>query len=755
VRRYRFGRIAALLAALYVVVVIASGVVALVTGDPSLLRRLAVGSWDADTIPSVWWVELIVVAAGLLRGWTLWQVLRGRRAGETGRRGGAAGWLRAALYVSVGFSLLAWPPFPDSWRLGLLGTVIEPVVVWLWFRVLAGVVPRGWRVLALVAGMVPAVLGIVDGVVSVVAPAYELPYLADFMYREEIRLVWLAVVLVAQARDPRWSRATVRMGVFAGLVEIFLPSRFFFASFGSGDVNYTLLVVMVVGVLGLFGAVWEARSAHELGGPAPVPQSPARERVTARPWPLVAMAVVLPLAPAVVNLAQGRLSAIGPRGVIEGFVRGYASVTASVTWVVLDVLVGVGAPAVLVLVAVVRGRRGLLRATTWTLVAAAVVCALSAATHEATRAEDLPAELQPDALRLYPEGLFPRGADGWLLVGISPLWFGLALAASALILAALYGTAPVRRSRGRVLLAALATAVTLVFVPAADQQRGTFTTADACAPPNWWEQTHEERPPRTGPRAFVCKIRTGSSLAYRATASDQVLLAHGRRLCGVYTRRDPAELNRMRTLESLGTGDMEYLLVDICPAAAVAAAAVKAADDREFEESQAEERRKCAATPRHRPLVEPYQAVVLKDPKWPEVGLDMYDELSADETGAEIARGLVSSWPGHLSIHLDPNFYVCVTLETYARRPPVETKGWDEVVEAGYLNTGDEMVLMDGLSGTTLPDLSLGGRKGHYRVRVHFAWSPWKGEKRGTQRLLVMAYPAPGDKVVTYRGPRR
>ncbi|MEV0199113.1 hypothetical protein [Nonomuraea sp. NPDC050691] len=762
-RRYRFGRIAALLAVLYVVVVIASGVVALVTGDSSLL--VVVGRRDPDSIAPVWWAKLVVVAAGLLRGWILWQVLRGRRAGQPGRRGGAVGWLRAALYASVGLSVLDWLPIPDRGWLDLLGALVEPAVVWLWFRVLAGVIPRGWRVLALVAGMVSVAMGIVDEVVSQLDPASPPSFLAVVAYRDPIRLVWLAVVLAAQARDPRWSRATVRMGVFAGAVGILLPSRFLYAYFGSGGVDYTLLVLMVLGALGLFGLVWEARSAHELAGPAAEPSRPPAEpsrpravpsRAPSRSWPLVAVAVVLPLVPAVVNLAQGRPSAIGPRGVIEGFVRAFGSVTASVTWVVLDALVGVGVPAVLVLVAVVRGSRRLLRAATWILVSAAVVCAVSAVTHDpTTRADAIPTELLPDALRLYPEVLFPRGADGWPLVGISPLWFGLALAASALVLAALYGTAPVRRSRRRAVLTVLATAVTLFFVPAADQQRGTFTTAGDCAPPDPWDWDHEKPPPPTGTRAFLCEVRTGETLAYRATASDQVLLAHGRRLCGVYTRRDPAELARVRTMEKLGTADLESLLGDICPAAAAVVAAEVAAEDREIEERQAEERRKCAATPRHRPLIKPAKVPVLKDPVWPELGLEMIDELSGEETGAETTRGMVSSSPGYLSLYLSSEFHVCVTLETYTRRPPLETKGWDEVVEAGYLNTSGEMTLMDGLAGITLPDLSLGGRKGHYRVRVHFAWFPWKGEKLGIQRLLVMAYPAPGDKVVTYRGRRR
>ncbi|MBB2914128.1 hypothetical protein FHS43_005440 [Streptosporangium becharense] len=71
----------------------------------------------------------------------------------------------------------------------------------------------------------------------------------------------------------------------------------------------------------------------------------------------------------------------------------------------------------------------------------------------------------------------------------------------------------------------------------------------------------------------------------------------------------------------------------------------------------------------------------------------------------------------------------------------------------GYANQSGEMSFMDGLGGTELPDLSLNGRKGHYRIRLHLAWFPWKGEEYGTQRLLIMAYPGLGDKVVTYRRP--
>jgi hypothetical protein len=38
---------------------------------------------------------------------------------------------------------------------------------------------------------------------------------------------------------------------------------------------------------------------------------------------------------------------------------------------------------------------------------------------------------------------------------------------------------------------------------------------------------------------------------------------------------------------------------------------------------------------------------------------------------------------------------------------------------------------------------------------VYFAWFPCKGEDDGTQRLLIVAYPGPGDKGITCRKPAK
>ncbi|MBG0832453.1 hypothetical protein HS041_32625 [Planomonospora sp. ID67723] len=73
------------------------------------------------------------------------------------------------------------------------------------------------------------------------------------------------------------------------------------------------------------------------------------------------------------------------------------------------------------------------------------------------------------------------------------------------------------------------------------------------------------------------------------------------------------------------------------------------------------------------------------------------------------------------------------------------------VVEVGYRSPGGEIVLGDPMGGSTLPDLALRGRSGDYRIRVHYAWLPWNGEKYGAQHLLIMAYPGRGDDVVVHR----
>lgn len=762
-RRYRFGRIAALLATTYVAAVVAFCVIALVTGDPGLLRQLVTGEWEPSFLPHVWWLELVVAAAGVLQGWAYWQVLRGRLRGELTSRGRAVGLLRATLYVSVAYSLLLRLPIPYGWWQSTLGPLIQLAVVWLYFVVLAGVIPRWLRLVAVVAGTFCVVVGLADSIAFWMELASLKRLLGSFPLYGLISLMWVAPVLAAQARDARWSRTTVWTGTISAALSFLSPSSEIFIT--SGGVDFTYLFSTLMGVLSVFGLVWEARSAHELAHPRPAlpPVRVAPARAVARPWPLAAVAVVLPLIPAAVNLAGGMPVWIGPRGMVDTFFNEYAALLARLAWVSLDLLVGVGAIAVLVLVAVVRRTRRLLLVAQWSLALAAAAGAVSVLTTERdpdwADFPDFPDFLE-QRLRFYPKGLFGPNGNGQLSFGLSPLWYSAALAGSALLLFFLYAAAPARRRPVHVLAAAAAMSVALCFLPVADQTRGPVTTAAECSPQDTWGPEREEPRPRTGTHAFVCAVRESRTIGFADTTPDQVLLAYGRRLCGVYTRNDPQETARLRASEKLDVRELDGVLSGICPSADASVKAERAAEDREFAGWQAEEQAKCDSIPPHRPLVEPARSIVVKDPQWPEAGLEIYEETEDGGDPYEDAvfdkaldNGLVAGAPGHLAVVTDSDNHVCVTLETYARRPPVETKGWDHVVEVGYDSPTGRMELMDGLGGTVLPDLSLNGRKGHYRVRVHFAWVPWKGDEYGTQRLLIMAYPGNGDKVITYRKP--
>ncbi|MFC4119050.1 hypothetical protein [Nonomuraea zeae] len=172
---------------------------------------------------------------------------------------------------------------------------------------------------------------------------------------------------------------------------------------------------------------------------------------------------------------------------------------------------------------------------------------------------------------------------------------------------------------------------------------------------------------------------------------------------------------------------------------------------------EAEEQAKCDKAPRHRPLIKPVSAIRQKRPIWTETSLDAYENEGEpeDQLWQRTTDGdLAASEPGHLVVVLNTNYRACVTTETYDRRPPVETKGWDHVVEIGYESPGGRIVPTDYLSGIELPDLAVRGA-GHYRIRVHHAWLPWKDEQRAGQRLLIMAYPGRGDQVTVHRARTR
>ncbi|MGW5160736.1 hypothetical protein ACWEPN_35165 [Nonomuraea wenchangensis] len=708
-RRYRCGRIAALVAVAYVAgvgVVVAAGWIT-VAGAVVPVERphlMELGPW----------ARWVLLAVAVLQGWALWQVLRGPVSRDPLRvvsPGGAAGWLRVALYASVAHTLLLplWPLDDAEWPIWT-GALVRLAVIGLYVPVLAASLPRWARLGALVAG--------------VAAVAADLGYgPAD----TPIWLLWAVPVLVGQARDPRWSRGTVWTGAIFAAAWLLHPTSFalrFPRGFDPG-----LLFEVAVVALAALGAVWEARSAHELTRPAEA--RPRAGRGPSFPLPLAGVAVALPLIPAAVNLAHGVPRAVGPGGAVADLVG--ISDRASLAWYGLDLLLGVGAPAVLVLAAVVWRTRTAVRATALALLGCAALVTVSALT------------LPPAPLGGTGPDLVPGEPPGPDPAALFPLWHAAALTAAALLLLVLRDGSPRRHG----LLAATAAALALCFLPAADLAPGKVTTAEDCA-----------RAPGTGERAYLCAIRVNAVLDVAAGTPDHVLLARGRRLCAVHARQDPAELARLRTEEGVDPERLPWVVDDICPSAHAAVVAAEAVEELDYEQSLAEERRKCDAAPRHRPLITPAKAVRVAEPQWPDGSLslfeavgDSFDPLSQGVFAKALANGLVAGGRGHLVILTHSDVHACVTLETYARRPPVETGGWEHVVEVGYDSPAGDLRLRDDLSGIVLPDLSLRGRPGHYRVRVHVAWLPWNGGKYGTQRLLVMAYPGDGDDVRTYRTP--
>ncbi|GAA2209668.1 hypothetical protein GCM10009850_051270 [Nonomuraea monospora] len=398
-------------------------------------------------------------------------------------------------------------------------------------------------------------------------------------------------------------------------------------------------------------------------------------------------------------------------------------------------------------------------------------------------------------------------------IGISPLWYSAAFTVSALLLLLAYGGGRMRRPY-RTVVASVVTVAVVAFVPVSDQQPGRFTTASDCDDMNFDEgsgggssaesglnpnsdagasadsgtgtnsdartnsdagaeaSTGTDAGTGTGTDAgagvdpgwgsgvgagemrFVCGVRGSEEPPFGKYMPDDRLIAYGRRLCDVYTRGDLAEAAAFRSAYGVAPLDQAAYLQDLCPKADADLDKAAADDEAEMLAWEAEAQAMCDRAPRHRPLIDPVRATREKEPVWPEFWLEAYEKEGMPQDGLyEQEVDLVAVAPGHLLIGVDTTYRVCVTTETYDRRPPVETKGWDHVVEIGYESPAGRIELIDDLSGAGLPDLSLRGRKGHYRIRVHYDPPDW--EKRVGQRLLVMAWPGRGDDRVVHRAPQR
>ncbi|MBG0815525.1 hypothetical protein [Planomonospora sp. ID82291] len=822
-RRYRLGWPAALIAGGYTAAVAVSGVVAAAGGDGALSGVLFLGAWwgqDAEDLTG--WSLLPLLLAGAVQGWALWQILRGPVVGDrTGPSGSSAGpsgssagpagssagpagssagpagsagstvrWLRRALYADLGLHLVfhRFTGLSSPWWADIGWGLVEAALVLLFHRVLTGA-SRGVRLTALAAGTLSAAA--LTG--ARVCDALDLRAAGEVFQLGSLNgmswTVWTVLVLVMQARDGRWGRTTVWVGIAdlamslvigPVLLTLRLPGEGFEATGLTGFilVSHTLV------------PIWLARSAHDLGGPraeaVPGGDRPVPDRAPLGWWPLPAAAVVLPLLPVLAGLARGVPFWLGPEGPIGGTLTGDLHPRLALLWFHTDLLVGVGGLALLALVAVVRRTRRQVRTAAGVLLLAAAAGAVTAVATVSDPWNEPghigegggPAFSQVSfgygGPELYPDWVFASGEGGEaVFLGVPPLWHATACAASALILLLRYGRRPARRSPYRTAAVCAVSAAALCLLPSADLARGPFTTEGDCgrlgpATDGYGRPLvvadgygrRAEAPPPSDELAFVCAVRAaGRALPSWQDLSDPELVAYGRRLCGVYTRNDPGEIARVRAVSGVDVREFTYVIDEICPSADAVVRAEAAAEEREMREWAAERQRMCDEAPRHRPLIRPASVTRVREPVMTDYGvLEAYEETAESDPFEDglldraQKNGLVAALPGHLMVRIHSDAPTCLTLETYPRRPPVETRGWQHVVEVGYRSPGGRIELGDPMSGPEYPDLALRGRSGHYRIRVHYAWLPWKGEERaGPQRLLIMAYPGRGDNVVVHR----
>ncbi|TLP62429.1 hypothetical protein [Microbispora triticiradicis] len=263
----------------------------------------------------------------------------------------------------------------------------------------------------------------------------------------------------------------------------------------------------------------------------------------------------------------------------------------------------------------------------------------------------------------------------------------------------------------------------------------------------------------TAERHFLCAVRgygLPSDPSYDSgvegwdEASDEAVLAQGRHLCALATRHG-GDIGA-RAVEEAPEASLATKLAFLCPAVAGAQQAEEERRQAESDAYVAEKEQVCAALPRHRPEIRPVRQ--RRATMWTEFWtIDGWEE-GYEGDPPDLVRDLVGSGRGTLAIWAaDEVGHACVTVESYTRRPPVETRGWEEVVEVAYESPTGALELVDG-DGRRLTGLTTRG-PGSYRVRVHL-----RGRKLvyqvpdppdGAVRILIEVFPGRAKKTVVYK----
>ncbi|MEV0234613.1 hypothetical protein [Nonomuraea sp. NPDC050786] len=258
----------------------------------------------------------------------------------------------------------------------------------------------------------------------------------------------------------------------------------------------------------------------------------------------------------------------------------------------------------------------------------------------------------------------------------------------------------------------------LCFLPVADLATGPVTGREACG--------SEEPLALRNELGFLCNARR-----VFASMPDHLLLAYGRRQCAAYPH--------MRV-------DISFI-VPICPAAARQWDTELAAEEAEIEQREKTNQAACDRS-RHRPLIR--AVTVAHERMWSETGLEVFeDHTETSDDDPFLQYGLVGSTRGRMAIGVSAESQICLSVETYRRRPPVEVKAWDKVIELGYESPGGDMVIVDPMAGPGgLPNLAYSG-KGHYRVRVHYREPVWAADL--PQHILVMVFPGDSRRTIAHK----
>ncbi|GAA4192936.1 hypothetical protein GCM10023074_13370 [Microbispora amethystogenes] len=348
-----------------------------------------------------------------------------------------------------------------------------------------------------------------------------------------------------------------------------------------------------------------------------------------------------------------------------------------------------------------------------------------------------------------PPGLFDSLVGWGLYDSLPPLLILLAVRAPR---RGFVRRGPVARTAAAVL-----TVAAVVLLPTASAAAGRVSTARELGCAGYGDGTVTGL--TTAERLFLCAVRGhglptdpsyGSGVEEWDEVTDEVVLAQGRHLCALATRHG-GDIDA-RAVQEAPEASLAVKLASLCPAVA---GARQAEEDRQQAESDAYvagKEKVCAALPRHRPEIRPVRQ--RRATMWTEFWTIDGWEDGYEGSAPDLVRNLVGSDRGALAIWAaDEVGHACVTVESYTRRPPVETRGWEEVVEVAYESPTGSLELVDGY-GQRLTGLTTRG-PGSYRVRVHL-----RGRELVTQvpdppdgavRILVEVFPGRAKKTVVYK----